>query len=76
MGEVYLAEDRELGRQVAVKLLGGWLTQDEERAKRFKQEARTLASLNHPNIVTIYSVEHVDGIDIPDDGARRGAVAR
>ena len=63
MGEVYLAEDRELGRRVAIKLLGGWLTQDEERAKRFKQEARTLAALNHPNIVTIYSVEHANGTD-------------
>jgi TolB-like protein/tetratricopeptide (TPR) repeat protein/predicted Ser/Thr protein kinase len=63
MGEVYLAEDRELGRRVAIKLLGGWLTQDEERAKRFKQEARTLASLNHPNIVTIYSVEHESDTD-------------
>ena len=63
MGEVYLAEDRELGRKVAIKLLGGWLAQDPERAKRFKQEARSLASLNHPNIVTIYSVEHVGGVD-------------
>jgi serine/threonine protein kinase len=41
MGEVYLAEDRELSRRVAIKLLGGWLAQDEERAKRFRQEART-----------------------------------
>ena len=63
MGEVYLAEDRELGRRVAIKLLGGWLRQDEERAKRFTQEARTLAALNHPNIVTVYSVEHVGGTD-------------
>jgi len=63
MGEVYLAEDRELGRRVAIKLLGGWLAQDPERAKRFKQEARSLASLNHPNIVTIYSVEHANGTD-------------
>ncbi len=63
MGEVYLAEDRELGRRVAIKLLGGWLTRDAEFARRFEQEARTLASLSHPNIVTIYSVEHVSGTD-------------
>ncbi len=63
MGEVYLAEDRELGRRVAIKLLGGWLMQDEDGVTRFRREARTLASLNHPNIVTIYSVEHENGID-------------
>ena len=62
MGEVYLAEDRELGRRVAIKRLGGWL-QDEDGAARFRREARTLASLNHPNIVTIYSVERENGID-------------
>ena len=55
--------DAALHRKVAIKLLGGWLTQDAERAKRFKQEARTLASLNHPNIVTIYSLEHVSDTD-------------
>jgi serine/threonine-protein kinase len=63
MGEVYLAEDRELGRRVAIKRLGGWLMQDEDGAARFRREARTLASLNHPNIVTIYSVERENGID-------------
>ena len=86
MGEVYLAEDRELGRRVAIKLLGGWLTQDEERAKRFRQEARTLAALNHPNIVTIYTVEHANGTDFLtmelvegpwlDADARRGPSSR
>jgi TolB-like protein len=58
MGEVYLAEDRELGRQVALKLLGSWIAADERQVRRFQREARALATLSHPNIVTIFSVEH------------------
>ena len=57
MGEVYLAHDLELDRKVALKVLPEDLAGDEERLARFKREARTLASLNHPNIVTIFSVE-------------------
>jgi serine/threonine protein kinase len=62
MGEVYLAEDTRLERRVAVKILPRHLATDPERLRRFDLEAKTLAALNHPNIVTIYSVEKADGI--------------
>ena len=57
MGEVYRARDTRLGREVALKLLPGSFTSDPERLARFEREARTLASLNHPNIAQIYGVE-------------------
>ena len=60
MGEVYLAEDATLGRRVALKLLPPELNSDERRA-RLEREAKALAALNHPNIVTIYSVESEAG---------------
>src|SRR6266481_6589261 len=56
MGEVYLASDITAGRNAALKLLPPHLTSDAERLKRFQQEARAVAGLNHPNIVTIYEV--------------------
>jgi hypothetical protein len=62
MGEVYLAEDTKLGRRIAVKILPPNLAAEPERLQRFEQEARALAALNHPNIVTIYSVEESSGI--------------
>jgi len=58
MGEVYLAEDARLKRSVAVKLLPPALSAQPERRERFEREAQTIAALNHPNIVTVYSVEH------------------
>jgi eukaryotic-like serine/threonine-protein kinase len=56
MGRVYLAEDMRLGRKVALKLLPAAFTQDKERVRRFKQEARAASSLNHPNILTIHEI--------------------
>jgi serine/threonine-protein kinase len=56
MGEVYLAEDLNLGRRVALKLLPAKYTQDPERVRRFEQEARTVSRLSHPNILTIYEI--------------------
>jgi len=57
MGEVYRARDTTLDREVAIKVLPAALAQDPERLARFKREAKVLASLNHPNIAQIYSVE-------------------
>jgi serine/threonine protein kinase len=54
MGEVYLARDRVLGRDVALKVLRGQYAGDEEFAERFKREAMSAASLSHPNIVQVY----------------------
>jgi len=62
MGEVYEAEDLNLRRRVALKVLPPEVAQDEERLQRFQREAETLARLNHPRIVTIYSVEEADGV--------------
>src|SRR6266853_3042142 len=56
MGEVYLASDVSAGRKAALKLLPTQFTGDAERMKRFQQEARAVAGLNHPNILTIYEV--------------------
>ena len=60
MGEVFLAQDASLGRKVALKLLRGDLTKDEERLRRFQQEARAASALNHPNIITIHEIDKSD----------------
>jgi serine/threonine protein kinase len=82
MGQVYRARDTRLGRDVAIKLLLEGVSDDPDRRARFDREARTLAALNHPGIVTIFAVEHasdrtfiamewVDGTTLADVVARR-----
>jgi len=62
MGEVYRATDTKLGREVALKVLPQKVASDPERLARFQREARAVAALNHPNVVTLYSVEESDGV--------------
>jgi Tol biopolymer transport system component len=57
MGEVFVAHDTKLGRKVALKVLPASVAQDPGRRERFAREARAVAALSHPNIVTVYSVE-------------------
>ena len=62
MGEVYRAEDTNLSREVAIKVLPEQFTQDPQRLARFEREAKLLAQLNHPNIAAIYGLEEADGV--------------
>ena len=62
MGEVYLARDSRLGREVAIKVLPQAMSADVMRKQRFEREAKTISSLNHPNICTLYDVGSHDGI--------------
>jgi eukaryotic-like serine/threonine-protein kinase len=63
MGEVYRAKDTRLDRTVAVKVLPSHLSENPEARQRFDREARSISSLNHPNICTLHDVGHQDGID-------------
>ncbi|NNE97570.1 MAG: serine/threonine protein kinase, partial [Pyrinomonadaceae bacterium] len=75
MGEVYLANDEQLDRKVALKVLLPEFCSDEERVQRFKLEAKSVSALNHPNVITIHEIveddekifiamEHVDGVTL------------
>ena len=64
MGEVHLAVHERTGRKVALKLLPEHHAGDEQRVRRFQQEARAVLRLNHPNIVTVYDIEQAEGASI------------
>ena len=70
MGEVYRASDRKLKREVAIKVLPEAFAQDEARMKRFEREAQVLASLNHPNVASIYGLEETESPQ-PERSAER-----
>jgi serine/threonine protein kinase/Tol biopolymer transport system component len=84
MGEVYLAHDAKLKRQVALKILPPQFVSDPEYVRRFEREARAVSALNHPNLITIYDIGVSDGVpfiatefvegktvrDLIDDGLR------
>ncbi len=63
MGEVYRAKDTRLDRIVAIKVLPDHLADRAERRERFEREAKTISSLNHPHICTLYDIGHQDGTD-------------
>src|SRR2546422_8435987 len=63
MGDVYLAEDIRLKRKVALKLLPAELTANQDRLRRFEQEAQAASALNHPNIITIHEIGKVEGLN-------------
>ena len=62
MGEVYLAHDSRLNRRVALKLLPAHFTRDEQRVRRFEQEARAASAFNHPNILVIFEIGQVEDV--------------
>ena len=72
MGEVYRARDTRLGREVALKTLPPDMAADPERLARFQTEAKALAALDHPNIVTVHSVEEAEGVHFLTMASWRG----
>ncbi len=63
MGEVYKAQDTRLDRPVAIKVLPAHVADDPDLRQRFEREAKTISSLNHPHICTLYDIGQQDGID-------------
>src|SRR5438445_1337224 len=63
MGEVYLAQDTKLDRKIALKILPADLAANQDRMRRFTQEAKSAAALNHPNIATIHEIGESDGVN-------------
>src|SRR3989442_2341146 len=63
MANVYLAEDEELGRRVAIKILNDRHANDDQFVERFRREAKNAAGLSHPSIVSIYDRGHAEGTD-------------
>src|SRR5579864_1264378 len=61
MGEVYRARDTRLGRDVAIKVMPASFASDADRLRRFEQEARAVAALNHPNILAVHDIGTQDG---------------
>ena len=61
MGEVYRAKDTRLGRDVAIKVLPAAVAKDQDRLRRFEQEAQTIAALNHPNIMGLHDIGSYEG---------------
>src|ERR1700674_479481 len=61
MGEVYRARDSVLKREVAIKVLPSFVSQDPDRLRRFEQEARAAAALNHPNILAVFQMGTYEG---------------
>jgi serine/threonine-protein kinase len=77
MGEVYLAQDTsELGRMLALKILPAEVAKDKDRLQRFTQEARTVSSLNHPNILTVYDFGQTDSVSFIATEYVEGATLR
>ena len=70
MGVVYKAEDTKLERTVALKFLASHLLEDEEGRARFIREAKAAASIDHPNICTVYEIDEVRGSALPTTGRR------
>src|SRR5512143_2982016 len=76
MGEVYLAQDQTLERNVALKILPPELVQSEERVRRFVREGKSASSLNHPNIVTIYEIGQDDVQGSEGEGVKEPGSSR